>query len=234
MKRLLIFTIAVCALVAQNRMTYSIVAQDTGHIALGLALRKLNVAGTFMQAPAHPDDETNALLAYYGLGMGMRSIDLQNNSGDGGQNEVTATWDMMGLPCKGRADRVLKEWLVDLKTTVSASPRGFQRAIMQWGHHLRAAFYRDGWALAQPDHEARDYLFVVVQPEPPHWVNTYRLEERALACGERLYKVGLRIVRDCQATDNWASWPPQTVGLPTWGEFALADMEATGALDPLP
>jgi LmbE family N-acetylglucosaminyl deacetylase len=88
MKRLLIFAVVVCALVAQNRMTYSIVAQDTGHIALGLALRKLNVAATFMQAPAHPDDETNALLAYYGLGMGMRSVDLQNNRGDGGQNEI--------------------------------------------------------------------------------------------------------------------------------------------------
>ena len=42
---------------AQNRLTYSLVAQDSGHIALGLALRKLNVSGTFMQAPAHPDDE---------------------------------------------------------------------------------------------------------------------------------------------------------------------------------
>ncbi|MGA2145376.1 MAG: PIG-L family deacetylase [Bryobacteraceae bacterium] len=69
-------------------MTYSVVAQDSGHIALGLALRKLSVSGTFMQAPAHPDDETNALLAFFGYGMGLRSIDLQNNRGDGGQNEI--------------------------------------------------------------------------------------------------------------------------------------------------
>lgn len=73
---------------AQNRMGFSLVSQDSGHIALGLALRKLNVSGTFMQAPAHPDDETNALLAYYGRGMGFRSIDVQNNRGDGGQNEI--------------------------------------------------------------------------------------------------------------------------------------------------
>ena len=73
---------------AQNRMTYSIVAQDSGHIALGLALRALSVSGTFMQAPAHPDDETNALFAYFGYGMGLRTIDVQNNRGDGGQNEI--------------------------------------------------------------------------------------------------------------------------------------------------
>jgi hypothetical protein len=73
---------------AQNRMNYSLVSQDSGHVALGLALRKLTVAGTFMQAPAHPDDETNALFALFGHGMGLRVIDLQNNRGDGGQNEI--------------------------------------------------------------------------------------------------------------------------------------------------
>ena len=73
---------------AQNRKNFSIVNEEGGHVALGLAIRKLNVAGTFMQAPAHPDDETNALFATFGYGRGLRVIDLQNNRGDGGQNEI--------------------------------------------------------------------------------------------------------------------------------------------------
>jgi hypothetical protein len=73
---------------AQNRMTYSVVSADNGHVALGLAIRKLNVSGTFMQAPAHPDDETNALFALFTHGMGLRSVDVQNNRGEGGQNEI--------------------------------------------------------------------------------------------------------------------------------------------------
>src|SRR5580658_5154783 len=73
---------------AQNRMTFSKASTSDGHIALGLALRKLGVSGTFLQAPAHPDDETNALFALFTHGMGLRSIDLQNNRGDGGQNEI--------------------------------------------------------------------------------------------------------------------------------------------------
>src|SRR5919206_1568338 len=76
------------ALPAQNRMTYSVVSSDSGHVALGLAIRKLNVSGTFMQAPAHPDDETNALFALFTHGMGLRSVDVQNNRGEGGQNEI--------------------------------------------------------------------------------------------------------------------------------------------------
>lgn len=94
MKRALIFAalLAVAATApighAQNRLTYSIVSAHSGHVALGLAIRKLDVAATFMQAPAHPDDETNALFAIFGYGMGFRTIDVQNNRGEGGQNEI--------------------------------------------------------------------------------------------------------------------------------------------------
>src|SRR5213080_2429756 len=91
MKRVLVF-LATAVLVptvhAQNRMTYSVVSPQNGHVALGLAIRKLNVSGTFMQMPAHPDDETNALFALFTHGMGLRSIYVQNNRGEGGQNEI--------------------------------------------------------------------------------------------------------------------------------------------------
>jgi len=59
MKRVLVVTIltgATALILAQNRMNYSLVSQESGHVALGLALRKLTVSGTFLQAPAHPDD----------------------------------------------------------------------------------------------------------------------------------------------------------------------------------
>jgi LmbE family N-acetylglucosaminyl deacetylase len=82
------FALTTARLEAQNRKNFSIVNEDNGHIALGLAIRKLNVAGTFMQCPAHPDDETNGLFTTFGYGMGLRVIDLQDNRGDGGQNEI--------------------------------------------------------------------------------------------------------------------------------------------------
>jgi LmbE family N-acetylglucosaminyl deacetylase len=73
---------------AQNRLNFPLSAQDSGHIALGLALRKLGVSGTFLQTAAHPDDETNALYAMFTHGMGLRSIDVQTTRGEGGQNEI--------------------------------------------------------------------------------------------------------------------------------------------------
>jgi hypothetical protein len=73
---------------SQNRMNFSVVAADSGHVALGLAIRRLNVSGTFMQSAAHPDDEHNPLFAMFTLGQGLRSADVQTNRGEGGQNEI--------------------------------------------------------------------------------------------------------------------------------------------------
>ena len=87
MKRVLLFGFSI-ALFAQNRMDFPLVSADQGHAALGLALRKLAVSGTFMQTAAHPDDEHNALYALYTHGLGLRSIDVQTTRGDGGQNEI--------------------------------------------------------------------------------------------------------------------------------------------------
>ncbi|MCX6549402.1 MAG: PIG-L family deacetylase [Acidobacteria bacterium] len=72
---------------AQNRLI-SLVAQDKGHVALGLAVRKLGVSGTFLQTAAHPDDEHNQIYAMLTHGQGLRSIDVQTTRGAGGQNEI--------------------------------------------------------------------------------------------------------------------------------------------------
>lgn len=85
----LIAAAGVCVrVIAQNRMNFPLVSEQSGHVALGLALRSLNVSGTFLQIAAHPDDEHNALFAMFTRGMGLRSIDVQTNRGEGGQNEI--------------------------------------------------------------------------------------------------------------------------------------------------
>ena len=74
-------------LAAQHRLV-SLVSQHDGHVALGVAIRRLDVSGTFLQTAAHPDDEHNALFAVFTLGQGLRSIDVQTTRGGGGQNEI--------------------------------------------------------------------------------------------------------------------------------------------------
>ena len=57
-------------------------------VELGVALRQVNSVGTFMMATAHPDDESNGLLAKLAKGQGHRTILVTATRGDGGQNEI--------------------------------------------------------------------------------------------------------------------------------------------------
>ena len=71
---------------AQHRLQP--IATMTGRPALELALRKLDTVGNVMMTTAHPDDENNALLAYYGHTKGFRTSLVTATRGEGGQNEI--------------------------------------------------------------------------------------------------------------------------------------------------
>ncbi len=64
------------------------VAALRGAPALELALRKLDTVGNFMMTTAHPDDENNAMLAYFSHGKGFRTSLVTATHGEGGQNEI--------------------------------------------------------------------------------------------------------------------------------------------------
>ena len=71
---------------AQLRLTP--VSDQSGHVGLGLMLRRLNTVGIFMHTTAHPDDENNALLAMFAHGQGYRTVLASATRGEGGQNEI--------------------------------------------------------------------------------------------------------------------------------------------------
>jgi len=81
---LITITLASLELGSTNRVS----AFDRGHVGLGLALRRLATATTFMMATAHPDDENNSLLAMVSRGLGARTVLATATRGDGGQNEI--------------------------------------------------------------------------------------------------------------------------------------------------
>ncbi len=53
-----------------------------------MQLRKLDTVGNFMMTTAHPDDENNAMLAYFSHGKGYRTSLVTATHGEGGQNEI--------------------------------------------------------------------------------------------------------------------------------------------------
>jgi LmbE family N-acetylglucosaminyl deacetylase len=91
MRRALLLTLSlsaalVSAPVAQQRLQP--VSTERGEPALRLMLRKLDTVGNFMMTTAHPDDENNAMLAFYAHGNGFRTSLVAATRGEGGQNEI--------------------------------------------------------------------------------------------------------------------------------------------------
>src|SRR5688572_9381597 len=89
-KVLCVVSLVVAALSAHSTAQHQLqpVAALGGAPALELALRKLDTVGNFMMTTAHPDDENNAMLAYFSHGKGYRTSLVTATHGEGGQNEI--------------------------------------------------------------------------------------------------------------------------------------------------
>jgi LmbE family N-acetylglucosaminyl deacetylase len=91
MRRAVLLTLGLSLLIisaplAQHRLLP--VASQRGEPALAIMLRKLDTVGNFMMTTAHPDDENNAMLAFYAHGNGFRTSLVAATRGEGGQNEI--------------------------------------------------------------------------------------------------------------------------------------------------
>ena len=187
---------------AQNRMNYSLVAPDNGHVALGLAIRKLNVSGTFMQAPAHPDDETNALFALFTHGMGLRSVDVQNNRGEGGQNEIG--------PELFRDIGVLRTSELVAAHRIDGAEQYFTRAI-DYGYSFDPEEVMNKWGR---DAIIGDYVRLIRTLRPDVMV-TMNIQGRG---GDRAHEATTVLAREAyRAAGNPQMYPEQiSAGLRAW------------------
>src|SRR6188768_1790128 len=89
-KVLFLVSVLIAGLTAHSTAQHQLipVAQLRGEPALELQLRKLDTVGNFMMTTAHPDDENNAMLAYFSHGKGYRTTLVTATHGEGGQNEI--------------------------------------------------------------------------------------------------------------------------------------------------
>lgn len=136
------------------------------------------------------------------------------------QVEHTVFWTdaETGIECKARFD-VVGPWLVDLKTTRDASPKGFQRAIATYGYHIQAAHYMAG-AIAN-GMEPRGFLFACVETSPPYLAAGYVLGNPSLEQGESERKEALATYAKCLSEDRWPGYNNdriEVIDLPAWAQ----------------
>lgn len=159
----------------------------------------------------------------------------------GGMPEATALFSLpvpesIGLPlieCKARFDFIADppiSALVDLKTTLDASPEGFGRQAWRYRYHAQAAFYVDGMRAATG--RELPYVIVAIEKEPPHAVVVYRVPEAVLDVGREEYRNALARLAICRSESSWPGYAETELELelPRWATH-FADDEDVGGLD---
>lgn len=140
-----------------------------------------------------------------------------------GVAEVSAFWtdDETGLPCKCRPDWVHtlsdgRVILVDVKTTVDASPQQFTRAVWKYGYHRQAAWYSAGYARAAGV-EVAGFVFAAVTSAHPFIAAAHTLDDDYLRIGQDECRRLLDEYADCKLTGRWPAFPGMNLlSPPAW------------------
>jgi len=115
--------------------------------------------------------------------------------------------------------------MVDIKTTIDASPEGFGRIIASFLYHVQGAHYWSGGEHvlgASP----KFFAFIAAEKEPPYGVSTQVLQVDALRVGMAKADRALKKYAEAVATGRWTAYSDliEPAQLPGWAlrETAMA------------
>jgi exodeoxyribonuclease VIII len=146
--------------------------------------------------------------------------------------EVCAVAEIDGVLVKVRADALLERagMIVDLKSTLDASPEAFGRSIAAFKYHWSAALYLDVFAALGVSIDT--YAFLALEKEPPYECAVYTLADTALELGRAKYKAALATYGECLLTGQWPGYlkTAQTIDIPAFEYKRAAEADDEGPL----
>ena len=138
-----------------------------------------------------------------------------------GDIEQSFFWDITGNDRGGkcRPDWISKDrkTIVDLKTTVSAERKSFQRSVMNYGYHISAAWYMWGVELATGI-KPEEFIWVAIEKKAPFGIGVYKADTELLQYGSELCEEALIKINKCERTNVYSDYTNgvELMGLPPW------------------
>lgn len=137
-----------------------------------------------------------------------------------GTPEVSLYWRdaITGLRCKARADYWVKSkgLVIDLKSTLDASPREFARSVIKYRYHVQDASYRAAFhACGEP---ITHFAILAVEKTAPYACAVYTLDTDAVARGFGAYRLDMSALAECIKTNRFPSYSEgvEELSLPAW------------------
>lgn len=151
---------------------------------------------------------------------------------DTDRSEMTALSQIDGAWCRAMIDNAPEDPsqpLWDFKTTVDASPAHCQRAVLNYGYDVQAAFYREVWRAATG--EDRAFRFIFQEKTAPYEVCLIELDSEALTMAEKKTRRARDIWKKCLDSGHWPGYPQgvHVVALPAWHHERWLERESVEA-----
>lgn len=120
-----------------------------------------------------------------------------------------------GLIVKARPDILHSNMIVDLKTCFDASPRSFQRSMMDGGYHIQGAIIREGVRVLE-DNTIDNVINICIETKYPHNMGIYPIEKEAIDAGHIKFKQLLVDLKHAIVHNEFIDYGIQSIGLPSW------------------
>lgn len=138
------------------------------------------------------------------------------------ESSIFWTDEESGVECRCRPDYINAELkiIVDLKTTIDASPEAFTKSAWSMQYHLQAAFYQRG--VFQATGEWHDWLFIAIEKGNPYLQPViYKPDAEILKYSDMVISEQLMKFAECQKINIWEGYSEniQTLSMPTWAKI---------------
>lgn len=150
-----------------------------------------------------------------------------------GHSEVSVYAELDGVKCRARFDYLPDSGgaVVDLKTTVDASPAGFARSSAKFGYHVQRAHYLD--VLKQGGGRDAEMLFVAVEKTAPYLVAVHRLSFEFADMGVVEAREARAIYKKCMESGVWPGYPTEIneLSAPMFSVYDFQDRYEIGEIN---
>lgn len=141
----------------------------------------------------------------------------------GGVAQQTMLWDFQGRSCRGTPDVRGNGYLADLKTGETSDPRRFAWKLRTYAYHAQMAWYESGVQLSGFAPISDSYI-VAVEQAPPHVVTVFRLTDRAIELGARLWRLWFEQLQVCEASGDFPPYSQSIVDLDVLDDEDVPDL----------
>jgi len=123
-----------------------------------------------------------------------------------GVQEETLLFRWNGINCRSTPDVRGADFITELKSGATCDPARFVWHSLRMQYHAQMAMESIAFARKNSGARPADCFIVAVEQSPPHAVQVYRLEDRALQAGEKLLMLWSERLKVCEASGSFPAY----------------------------